>query len=429
MEKKFCRDIIALVFLVLLSLQIPAQQKALKVGEAIPEDLWSTPLQILNSPQKTTTLSENKDQLILLDFWATWCSACLKNFPKMEALEKQFEGKLKVLAVSNESRALLEKFFLSKNGQRFKNIVSVSDDKILSEAFPHFEIPFVVWIKDGKILNSTGADQVTEKAIKEILENQKSTLKTVLQLSRKRPFMLAEQFDSEDETSLSSYQILTKGLVRAIGSGTGFHRSASTTYGRQFTNLPLINIYKGLAYQIFEDRGDNFNNKRLVVLSQNSEKLEIFDTDSEAERNGKYYNFEFIGPVSRSKFLHEDMLSYLNQYSGFTATLEVQKKKCIILSQRNKKNPTSKVTLPIAETKVKGIAEGVVQSLNDTSLTTLPILIESGSRTLIPRSISKLKNFDDVKKELMKEGFELDIAERELLMLVIRDLTDFRPIN
>ena len=88
MKNKFCRELFSLAFVALLFLQLPAQQKALKIGDAIPEELWTTPLSMVNSPEKTTTLAKDRDKLILLDFWATWCSSCLKNFPKMDALEK-----------------------------------------------------------------------------------------------------------------------------------------------------------------------------------------------------------------------------------------------------------------------------------------------------------------------------------------------------
>lgn len=157
MKNKFCREIFSLAFLALLFLQTSAQQKALKIGDVIPEKVWMTPLSVANAPQKTMELDKDRDKLILLDFWATWCGSCLKNFPKMEALEKQFEGKLKVLPVTGEDLATLNKFFASKNGQRFKNLISVAGDPFLSKIFPHYAIPFIVWIKDGKVLNTTDA--------------------------------------------------------------------------------------------------------------------------------------------------------------------------------------------------------------------------------------------------------------------------------
>ena len=110
-------------------------QRPLKIGEPLGESFWNKPLEVVNYSGKTLSLKEDKDKLILLDFWNTWCSGCLLNFPKMETLEKQFKGKLKVLAVSNQDRVTLEKFFSGKNGQRYKGVVSVTGDKILHQLF------------------------------------------------------------------------------------------------------------------------------------------------------------------------------------------------------------------------------------------------------------------------------------------------------
>jgi thiol-disulfide isomerase/thioredoxin len=119
----------------------------LKIGDAVPNSVWTAPMEVVNHSQKTIKLSEDKDKLILLDFWNTWCSACLTGFPKMEELQKKFSGKIKILAVSNQDRATLEKFFASKNGQRYKEILSVAGDKILHSQFPHKGVPILYGLR------------------------------------------------------------------------------------------------------------------------------------------------------------------------------------------------------------------------------------------------------------------------------------------
>jgi hypothetical protein len=109
----------------------------------------------------------------------------------MEELQKQFGDKIKILAVSNQDRLVLEKFFASKNGQRYKN-VSVAGDKMFHQLFPHKGVPYIIWIKDGKLLNTTDGEQVTEKTIQEVLGGENSSLQTVVQMSRDRPLMLSE---------------------------------------------------------------------------------------------------------------------------------------------------------------------------------------------------------------------------------------------
>ncbi|AZI66607.1 TlpA family protein disulfide reductase [Kaistella daneshvariae] len=421
MKKKFCRGILSLIFTAMLCMQIPAQYKALKVGDTLPEEVWTTPLQLVNSHQKTLQLGKERDKLILLDFWATWCAACLKNSPKMTALEKQFEGQLKVVPVTTESRMVLDKFFASKNGQRYKQLESVVGDKMLSELFPHVAIPFMVWIKNGKVISTTDAEQVTPLSIEATLKGEKTSLQTVVQIDRNRPLMLAEQFDLEKGTTLKNYVLFSKGRIRAIAPGSGFHRQGLLTYGRQFTNVPLLRIYRGIAYELFEAHGQKFSKKRLVNLVKEPALLDFAPGDDEKAFDTKSYNFEFIVPLSHVSMLYPEMLKAVNTYSEYTATLELQNRKCLVLKRspsaenkavKNSRNELSVDPRPLAS---------LVNDVNDMSFTELPLIDESAYKGDLYIDLTHISSLDSLKKVFETEGFQVQEANRELLMMVLRD--------
>jgi len=420
MKKKFCRGILSLTFTALLFLQLPAQFKALKIGEEIPEEVWKTPMQVINHHEnrKTVTLSEHKDQLILLDFWATWCASCLKNFPRMHDLEKQFEGKVKVIPVTGESSAVLNKFFSTPNGRRYSNTSSVKEDQILHQLFPHNAVPYMVWIKNGKLINTTDAEQVTAQTVTEILNDHTSSLQTVIQVDRSRPFMLSENFDLEKQTEMLSYSILSKGRIRGAAAGSVFRRNGEKVYGRLFSNMVLLSIYRGIANEIFSAKGQQVSDKRILNFVKKPEEL-IFVPKADAQiQDSRYYTFDFIDTASNADSLYPNMLSALNRTLPYRVTTEEKTLKCWIISRSDKNGSgnTSKDSEPHIPMK------SLISILNaENRFTPLPVIDKSGISANISIDIKNIKDTAELKKALAKQNLQITEEERKLMVLVIRD--------
>ena len=79
----------------------------LKAGDALP-DLGAFKLE----GKLPDTL---KDQVVMLDFWASWCDPCKASFPVMDELQKKYGSQgLVVIAVNvDEKRADMEDFLKS----------------------------------------------------------------------------------------------------------------------------------------------------------------------------------------------------------------------------------------------------------------------------------------------------------------------------
>ena len=62
---------------------------------------------------KTLSLADFRGEVLVLNFWATWCAPCIREMPELEALQAAYKDKgLKVLAVSQDrgSPLLIEQF-------------------------------------------------------------------------------------------------------------------------------------------------------------------------------------------------------------------------------------------------------------------------------------------------------------------------------
>lgn len=92
----------------------------------------------------TTTLYEyeGQNQLILLNFWATWCKFCVEEMPLLDALDERDD--VTVLAVSVGEDADLVKEYIDTNGYSFN--VFLDQDAKLAGTFGVTGFPTTVFI-------------------------------------------------------------------------------------------------------------------------------------------------------------------------------------------------------------------------------------------------------------------------------------------
>ncbi len=56
-----------------------------------------------------------KNKLLLIDFWATWCGPCIASFPHLEKLQKYYRDYLQIIAISDENVDVVSNFLAKKN--------------------------------------------------------------------------------------------------------------------------------------------------------------------------------------------------------------------------------------------------------------------------------------------------------------------------
>jgi thiol-disulfide isomerase/thioredoxin len=88
-------------------------------------------------------LSEYRGKIVVLNFWASWCTPCVQEFPSMLKLAETMKGDVVVLAVStDDDRKDIETFM-----------------KAFGLPQPHFE---VLWDKDKAAMQSYNVSKIPE---------------------------------------------------------------------------------------------------------------------------------------------------------------------------------------------------------------------------------------------------------------------------
>lgn len=221
--------------LLLLTLSFTTRAQELHVSDALPALTINT---IINGP--AVQVNTLKGRVVILDFWATWCSPCVKALGRFEKLKKQFGKKLVVLAVSDESRSRLKQFMAN----RPTTLLLGSDTaNSLQPLFPHRTIPHTVLIgTDGKIKAITDAENITAQVIEQCLQN----ITVSLPLKKDNITFNIDDYFKADTTQMQAFNMLPP--VDGAGSMSrhypdGFFKNRRLT----IVNMPMDGLYR-MAY-------------------------------------------------------------------------------------------------------------------------------------------------------------------------------------
>lgn len=109
---------------------------------------------------KPVSLSEFKGRIVLVNFWATWCAPCVKEFPSMMNLVRHFKGDVAVLAVSYDKDREDITTFINAFGEVPKDVVIVWDkEKATSKLFGTDVLPETYILgKDQKLIRKIAGE-------------------------------------------------------------------------------------------------------------------------------------------------------------------------------------------------------------------------------------------------------------------------------
>jgi len=160
----------------------PSDLKPLKIGSKLPESFWMQE-HLVYAKGKTIkqNLSQYRNKLLILDFWATWCSSCTHKFRYIDSLQKEYDGLAVVLLVDAKStRDTPEKIAVTM--KRFDDqLTTLVADTVLSQQFVHTSVPHYIWIAGGYFLAASGSEFMHKGNLDAILGRQQH-----LQKDRKR---------------------------------------------------------------------------------------------------------------------------------------------------------------------------------------------------------------------------------------------------
>ena len=70
------------------------QAGGITIGQQVPDVLIKTILNYntTDGPATSAKVSDFRGKLLIIDFWATWCTSCIYKFPELDQLQDEFAG-------------------------------------------------------------------------------------------------------------------------------------------------------------------------------------------------------------------------------------------------------------------------------------------------------------------------------------------------
>ena len=118
-------------------------------GEPAPE------FAVVDVHGDTLRLSDFRGRHVLLDFWFTTCSPCIKDTPKLVDIyrAKQAHG-LEIIGISTDNSREAVLRYVEKNGIEWPQVIEVENETKPTEIYHISGFPSYVWIgPDGVVIN------------------------------------------------------------------------------------------------------------------------------------------------------------------------------------------------------------------------------------------------------------------------------------
>jgi thiol-disulfide isomerase/thioredoxin len=121
---------------------------------------------------KKLELSKAKDKIVILNFWASWCTPCLKEFPSLVNLRNKYgKDKLEIIGINSDDDEQMKSIKKIKKEYNLNFDIVADKNSEISSKFHITEIPYSIIFKNGRVIDTAhGETDFTSSNITGLIE-------------------------------------------------------------------------------------------------------------------------------------------------------------------------------------------------------------------------------------------------------------------
>jgi thiol-disulfide isomerase/thioredoxin len=410
---------------------------SLQVGDFIPDGLEFSNL--LNTDTERIKLSDYRGKYVILQFWATWCTASSGYLIQAEEIQNHFGDQIQILPVTYESKAQVDKALSIRKSLGDLNLPLITQEEKLRGYFPHITLPHLVIINpEGKVIAITESKELSVPKLQTLLDTGVGSFR--LKVDHRIPFDMEEKLISGNTQIPSKNIRFQSALTNYIpGVSGGSMESFEDGTHLLFVNISLIKLYRH-AYT-GRDIENYLGFNRIITKGFEAEELTTtksgLDYREWMERGDRVFGYELLAPPGVDGYgqMREDLVRYFPQIQ---AKMELRPRMVwAMVQQEGKVYPKSQsakryMVQPGQASLRNSLLTGFIYQLNLYFMQRSPYPVINRTGIDYPIDIDLEANFskpEELKAALNKVGLDLVLLEETIPVLILTKTENLNPLN
>jgi len=403
-------------------------------------------------PKTKATLKDFRGKWVLLDFWNRKCGACIASFPHVNDIQKELGDRVQVILVGMEDSKRQTEQLYARYRAKLNLLMPCAFDAGLFQRFDYSQAPRTVLIDDKGIVQCltftihvnemrsflAGDHPTLPRAYRTNEESDKENVSThlnkIIPFNEAKPFAMYGNGCVDSEFLFRS--VLTQwkpGINKAVDNMNmenaliNINPTAFFVLGADVSMLYFY-AYFGTPYFHREHYGDFYNH--LILELKDSA---LFTPNYKTGENVFCYSVNLPRSLASEKRVKEIMQRDLQNYFGFTTSIEVRKCPCWRLTateEVRKKIKAKGGSLKIEDNyglyyKAKNVrwedVFNLIRGFNDSNAIFDDTGIEGNVDINLDCVNCILRDIKDLKMALQTNGLDLVEAKKEMQAIVVRD--------